>query len=1077
MGVMRHLIMTNQSTTFSFTYRNQIAGLSSTSSGLSPGDTGPGRDDPSRSYDALLTIDSLKTVDDLVISLDVLGVPGPLTLHAPFLNKLGEGAQFSVFQGSILEASTNCDFATDIEEVAVKLPLFSTPTERRLDLTSAKSRRQVHDIYLEIMALRNPALQNHRNIVHLIGWGIEETWNETPLLVLELAMGDLCSVLANPDFQITCEITHQLSIDIGHGLDAIHELGIVHGDLKPLNVLVFSNSPHKVPFVAKLADFGLSVNEVHFASDDSVTISGTSEDWCAPEIILGATISASQLTKADNFSYGLMLLSLNCLNGRPPRHKDLDTAIDIVESHQALSSSLCGLLAKALPLLLQANSTKRPSSVKNIMRDSFEACIAWEQDEADRASSVRRRADAPYVHPWRLPPLDAYLFLGLEKSLRRYEVRLTGPQLFAMFLLKSFSEASTDDKSLQMDMLLAAVNKGHIPAQAVVNRVIESYGLPQSLPLSSIKSFLYDGASSGSLLAIGDLFALDPQLASAARHRFQENTGYNQFFSPLTATAISADFLTDTDGNTRLHYFSARGDHQKLAEVLRNLKEPLGLDVKNRYGETPLYKACLIGSWESVELLCQHGANAAIPSFLNGLTCLHWLFNFSAACIDKALTALAESGGNVNALSMPVPNIVDCHFPFNWPAGTPLHFAVHAANFVAIKALLRRGARATIRDGRDPYLSDENVRQMHVHGSAESGESSVPDRPPLGFNAIDLAAAMHKHEVLDSIRTNSQEDTLMASDEEGYTPFHRLSYFRVARTSHGLRFWYPAFRGNSTDSETRLVKTVQALQRMGGDINRLTNTPIRPAIHGVSGLSPLMIAITKADCKTATVLLKSGAHVNGVNRDGRLPILLLPHILDPCVTPNSLLNLTQLLLSYGACVNYRSLDGITPLGAAIASESMPCIKALIKAGADLSVDEQGLNLLARLIYECHHKEWTKGLTERPVQDVVEILRQLDVKESLWVHKVDKDNGSLLHYAAYAGLIECVTMLLDAGLNINQVRKMHFTGSVPSSYSTHAGYMPDGTALDIVELQESKFKSRGQRMLSPEVRLCQTYEVG
>ncbi|ORY07687.1 hypothetical protein BCR34DRAFT_666300 [Clohesyomyces aquaticus] len=1072
--------MTNQSTTFSFAYRNQIAGLSSTVSDLSLGDAG--RDGSSRNYDALLTVNSLKTVDDLIISLDILGVPGPLTLHVPFLRKLGEGAQFAVFQGSTLDASTNCDFEIDMERVAVKLPLFSIPTEGHLDLTSTKSRRQVHDIYLEIMALRNPALQNHRNIVRLIGWGIEETWNETPLLVLELAMGDLCYVLASPDFQVTCEITHQLSIDIGHGLDAIHELVIVHGDLKPLNVLVFSNTSHKVPFVAKLADFGLSVHEVHSASDDSVTIAGTSIDWCAPEIILGATLSTSQLIKADNFSYGLMLLSLNCLNGRPPIRKNLDYAINIVESHEALPRSLSDVLAMALPLLLQADTTKRPSSVKDIMRDSSEAHIAWsvtkslywlelmsarEQDESDRASLVRGRADKPYVHPWRLPPLDAYLFLGLEKSLRRYEERLTGPQLFAMFLLKSFSEASNDDKSLVIDMLLAAVKKGHIPAKAVVNRVIESYRLPQRLPSTTTKSFLYDSASSGSLLAIRDLHALDPQLAGAARHRFRENTGYNQFFSPLTATTISADFLTDTDGNTRLHYFSARGDRQKLAETLRDIKEPSHLDVRNRYGETPLYKACLTGSWECVELLCQRGANAAIPSFLNGVRCLHWLFNFSADCINKALTALEESHGDINALCMPAPNIGDCHFPFSWPAGTPLHFAVHAGNLAAIKALLQRGARATIRDGRDPYLSDENVRQMHVHGSAESGESSVPDRPPLGFNAIDLAAAMHGHEILECIRTNSRENTLMVSDEEGYTPFHRLSYFRVARTSHGLRFWYPAFRGNSADVETRLTKTVEALQSMGGDINRLTNSPIRPALHGVSGLSPLMIAVTKSDYETATVLLKSGADVNRVNRDERSPIMLLAPVLDPCVTPNSLLNLTQVLLSYGACVNCRSLDGITPLGAAIAAESMPCIKALINAGADLSVDEQGLNLLARLIYQCRYGERTRGVTERPVQDVVEILTQLDVKESPWVHKVDKDNGSLLHYVAYAGLTECVAILLDAGLNINQVRKIHFTGSNPGSYSTQAGYMPDGTALDIVELQESKFKGRGQRMLSPE----------
>jgi serine/threonine protein kinase len=366
--------MMNRSTSFFFGYQNQISGTESEFSRDSLNDKDIGG--PGGSYDDRISIESLKTVDDLIVSLDVLNIQGPLTLHAPFLKSLGKGAQFSVTQGSLLESGmTSGGSAINLdEEVAVKCPLFAA-TDRRLDLTSRSSRRQIHDIYLEIAILRNSTLQGHRNIVRLIGWGLDHR-HKMPLLVLELAIGDLSSVLASPKSLISESVAQQLSLDIGHGLDAIHDLGIVHGDLKPPNILLFQ-SPHLVPFVAKLADFGLSLSELHSEEDSLVAVAGMSVDWCAPEIKSMAKLTASHFVKADNFSYGLVLLSLNCLNGRPPKSKNLDTAIDIVGSHRTLSSSFRDHLAKALSLLLHEDPTKRLMCVKNVMKNSSEACTTW----------------------------------------------------------------------------------------------------------------------------------------------------------------------------------------------------------------------------------------------------------------------------------------------------------------------------------------------------------------------------------------------------------------------------------------------------------------------------------------------------------------------------------------------------------------------------------------------------------------------------------------------------------------------------------------------------------------------------
>lgn len=404
--------------------------------------------------------------------------------------------------------------------------------------------------------------------------------------------------------------------------------------------------------------------------------------------------------------------------------------------------------------------------------------------------------------------------------------------------------------------------------------------------------------------------------------------------------------------------------------------------------------------------------------------------------------------------------IADHHFPFRWPQGTPLHFAIHAQNHTAVDVLISYGADPSIRDIRDPYLADNNVRQMHIHGTEETGESSQPDRTPFGFTPVDLAAALHDAESLELLGQRKQLH--MATDEEGYTPFHRLSFLRVAQASNGLRFWYPAFRGNAKRHQLQIRKTIRALQQFGGDIDQLTNTPDRLALQGVSGLSPLMIAVTKADCEVAQELLQAGAKVDLVNRDGVSALMLLPHSGDPHVTHDSLLNLIRSLLSANATINLQSASGMSPLGAAIAADSMDCVQTIFDAKADLTITESGLNVVANLIHQNGYlhlilspgAKSTKEAEERE-QAVLKILKTVTATEHKWAHQADMDNGSLLHYAASAGLTDCARLLVEAGFDKEQIRKRHFSGPVPADYHwIPARMMREGTPLQIASQREA-----------------------
>jgi ankyrin repeat protein len=680
-----------------------------------------------------------------------------------------------------------------------------------------------------------------------------------------------------------------------------------------------------------------------------------------------------------------------------------------------------------------------------------------------------------------MPSLSAYLFLGLETSFNRRSAQISGPHLLAMFLLKSHSDTSKEDKSAQLAMLKASAEKGHIPAQAIIERVHKSYGVAFVGP----NHYLANGAATGSIYATLDLAARDQQSADAARMRFLQDTGYNQFFSPLPASFNTSQDTTDADGNTILHRLSAKGNTAQLREALRDQGVKTGLDSQNRHGETALYKACLAGCWQTVSLLCDHGANAFIPSDLNGLTCLHWLFNFPHERIDEVAKTLLRSGANVNATtdSDPTAALIDYHFPFQWPLGTPLHSAVHARNHAAVRALISYGADASIRDVRDPYLTDLNVRQMHIHGTTETGETSRPNHVPLGFTPVDLAAALHDGEILELLASEGREQTptlCRPTDEEGYAPFHRLSYLRVGRTSDGLRFWYPALRGSAAHCEAQIAKTIRVLQRLGGNINQLTNTPDRPALQGVSGLTPLMIAVSKADCEGTSALLKAGAEVNHVNRDGTSALMCLPHASDQHVTTGSLLRLVHTLLSHKANVNLKSTDDTTPLIAAVNSDSMPCVQALIENRADPSASQRGFNIVASLIY---HSGYLRQLAspdaksrdeaERKEQAIVQILGRVCSDEHAWAHQVDMDNGSLLHYAASAGLTDCVKTLVRAGFDRKQQRKLHFKGPLPSYYDSLPGLVMGrqlGTPSDITCQAVTDLATRGMHRISEQGQL-------
>jgi serine/threonine protein kinase len=210
-------------------------------------------------------------------------------------------------------------------ECAVKLPKFASlpGTGHKLDLTRPEAQSRLRDIHVEIQALCHPLLRNHLHIVDLVGWGLDlrrdgDEWRGTPFLALELAHDDLEGALRRGVLSAPARL--QVLADVASALDAVHAVGLVHGDLKPSNVLLF-RSDDGSEWLAKLGDFA---SGTALAGEEEQLLRGRGTvGWRAPELArlysCGEPIEPSTVSMIDAYSFGLLIWSVLCGTYKPPK--------------------------------------------------------------------------------------------------------------------------------------------------------------------------------------------------------------------------------------------------------------------------------------------------------------------------------------------------------------------------------------------------------------------------------------------------------------------------------------------------------------------------------------------------------------------------------------------------------------------------------------------------------------------------------------------------------------------------------------------------------------------------------------
>ena len=162
----------------------------------------------------------------------------------------------------------------------------------------------------------------------------------------------------------------ELVAELSQVLAVIHEAGIVHGDVKPGNIMLPTDGS-----AARLIDFGVARR---VASPDSPT-HGT-PDYAAPELIEGNPSSA----KTDVYGVGLVLFEALC--GRNPyRGGSID---DVLTRHRT-----------SIPL--------RPDQVPAELWSIIESCLAKRPEARPEAASLpgMLRAVTPMLQDVPAPPM------------------------------------------------------------------------------------------------------------------------------------------------------------------------------------------------------------------------------------------------------------------------------------------------------------------------------------------------------------------------------------------------------------------------------------------------------------------------------------------------------------------------------------------------------------------------------------------------------------------------------------------------------------------------------------------------
>ncbi|KAF1850712.1 uncharacterized protein K460DRAFT_20358 [Cucurbitaria berberidis CBS 394.84] len=566
----------------------------------------------------------------------------------------------------------------------------------------------------EMRILAHEPLRSHRNIVQLLGFSWEKQRDELdrrwPILIMETAdCGSLKDFLELADISIqTPTLRISLASDIASGLEALHRCRVVHGDIKPENVLIYQLS-HDT-FQAKISDFGSASLIEDLKSEIAntspyVSLEGFTPPWDAPEAF--GEIVLEDLCKVDVYAFGLLACHLAAFGTdvfsdfRKQSNGDIDTeyTFDQIAALKKDSTLMIGHAKKHILSNFGATGNER-SRFLQIMEWTLEELPSNRKDMAqirgvlcttDIEEQPRLEEHVPSL-PANDPSSDEH---PQYQDLRRWDQDLMivasgdiistwhqrslddmasndasrieqGAQRLFWLCRGVISGALDEDESFQaLKWLLISAEAGSGEAQASVYPLLSA--LEEIIPAESIHHLLVNACYSGETLAEVSLRDLYPDSYSEVlQHLKTTYCGYGQdCFGEQWRNEYPLDYLTDTVedwledardinelhdypgmacGMSWLHYAASNGRQDLVTHLVAQGADP---NVLNDYDESPLFMACQAGHFGVVQILCPLTRNDKRDTDFLASNELHNLTRFGTDVVE-AVKLLLDWGADIN---------------------------------------------------------------------------------------------------------------------------------------------------------------------------------------------------------------------------------------------------------------------------------------------------------------------------------------------------------------------------------------------------------------------------------------------
>lgn len=256
-----------------------------------------------------------------------------------------------------------------------------------------------------------------------------------------------------------------LAQQVAEALAAAHSVGVVHGDLKPANVLIAPAPASDPPWQARLTDFGsghildpallerLRITRMGLTLDSADSTSGTPY-YIAPELLAGKPAT----TTSDVYSLGVLVYQLLSADLRRPLTPGWERDVEdpLLREDIARATDLDPAVRPLTAGVLAAQLRELPQ--RRAHRAAEQAQAAREQRDAERRARERAR------RPWFIAAMGALaagavasttLYLGQRRASEALERQYAVAQALNRLLREDLIGAASPARSGRADITVA----------------------------------------------------------------------------------------------------------------------------------------------------------------------------------------------------------------------------------------------------------------------------------------------------------------------------------------------------------------------------------------------------------------------------------------------------------------------------------------------------------------------------------------------------------------------------------------------------------------------------------------------